>query len=113
MPQDSREIPHMNIDVPSDSQEALVPKNKIIDHIIKHLPADNVRYDIKHEEGSNMLKVLEEQREKEKDRLTELIFNTEKMLGRPNNKSEKAELKHIKNQAVQMFNNLGETYVEL
>ena len=60
-----------------------------------------------------MLKVLEDQHKKEKDRLIKLIFNTGKKLGRSNNKSEKAELKLIKNQDIQMFNNLGETYIEL
>ena len=60
-----------------------------------------------------MLKVLEDQHKKEKDRLIELIFNTGKKLSRSNNKSEKAELKLIKNQDIQMFNNLGETYIEL
>ena len=53
-------IPYINIYMLLDMKEVSVSKNKITDHIIENLPADNDRYYIKHEEGSNMFKVLED-----------------------------------------------------
>lgn len=53
-----------------------------------------------------MYKVLEDLQQKDKEKSFEKV-------GRSNNRSEKAELKHIKNQAIQMFNEFRETYVEL
>ena len=37
----------------------------------------------------------------------------QKKRSRLNNKSKKTEIKHIKNQAVQILNDLGETYAEM
>lgn len=56
------------------TEEASAGKNKMIDHIIKHLSIDNNRYYIEHEEGSNTFNVLQE----DKDGLFELILNTER-----------------------------------
>ena len=58
------EIPYINIDVPPDTKEASVCKNKIIYHIIKILQANNDGYYIEHKEGSNMYKVLEDLQQK-------------------------------------------------
>ena len=72
------EIPYINTDMPLDIKVALVRENKIIDHIIKNLLADNDKYYIKHEEESNTFKILEDSQQKDRDRLFELILNTEK-----------------------------------
>ena len=48
------EIPYINIHVPIDSTKR---KDKIMDHIIRSLLADNDRYYIKQEKGSNTFKI--------------------------------------------------------
>ena len=58
-----KEIPYINIDILVDSAES---ENKIMDHIIQSLPADNYRYYIEHEEGSNAFKIREDLLQKEK-----------------------------------------------
>ena len=98
--------------MPLVTKEASASAKKIIDHKIKNLPFDNKSYYIKHEEGSNTFKVLEDPQQKDKDGLFEIILNAEKR-SRLNNKSKKTELKHIKNQAVQILNDLGEAYAEM
>lgn len=61
----------------------------------------------------NTFTILEDPQQKDKDRLFELIFNTDKKLDKSNNKAEIAELKRVKNQSVKLLNNLGEKYVKL
>ena len=60
------------------TEEASAGKNKMIDHIIKHLSVDNNRCYIKHDEGSNTFNVLQDPQQKDKDGLFELILNTER-----------------------------------
>lgn len=60
----------------------------------------------------NTFTILEDPQQKDKDRLFELIFNTDKKLDKSNNKAEIAELKRVKNQSVKLLNNLGEKYVK-
>ena len=71
------EIPYINIDVPLDRKEVLACKNRITDHIIKNLPADNDRYYIEYKKGSNTL-ILEDLQQKDKDRLIELFLPRKK-----------------------------------
>ena len=73
-------------------------KDKLIDHIIKKIPADKDRYCIKHKKDTNIF-------QKDKDRLFKLSFNTEK-----SNNAEIAELKCMKNSAVKMLNDFGEIW---
>ena len=72
------EISYVNINVSVDTKEASGQKNKIIDHIIKNLSANNNRYYIKHKEVSYRFKIFEDPQQKDKDRLIELIFNMKK-----------------------------------
>lgn len=72
------EIPFINVDILLDTKESSAKENKIIDHIIRNLSADNNRYCIEHQEGLNTFKILENPQQKDKDRLFELILNTEK-----------------------------------
>ena len=72
------EIPYINIDVPLDTKEASMPKNKIIDHIVKNSSVDKDRYYIEHEKGSITFKILEDSQQEDKDRLIKLIFNMKK-----------------------------------
>lgn len=60
----------------------------------------------------NTFTILEDPQQKDKDRLFELILNTDKKLDKSNNKAEIAELKRVKNQSVKLLNNLGEKYVK-
>lgn len=86
-----KEIPYINIntDGPIDTTEN---ENKIMDLIIQNLTADNNRYCIKHEEGSNIFSIKEDPLRKEKD-LFQLILNTDKRISRSNNsKTNLAEL---------------------
>ena len=105
-----KEIPYVNTEVSFTSRDH---EDKIIDHIIKNLPADSRRYYIENEEDTNNFKILEDPQQKDKDRFFELIFDTEKNLDRLNNIAEIAELKRIRNQFVKILNNLGQTYVKL
>ena len=66
-----------------------VRENKIINHILTNLPADNDRYYLEHEEGSNAFKIPDYSQQKEKDRLFELILNMEKKMSRSGRKLEK------------------------
>lgn len=91
-----KEIPYINIntDAPIDTTEN---ENKIMDLIIQSLTADNNRYCIKHEEGSNTFSIKEDPLWKEKD-LFQLILNTDKRISRSNNsKTNLAELNLKKN----------------
>ena len=73
------EIPYINIDVPLDTKQASMPKNKIIDHIVKNSSVDKDRYYIEHEKGSITFKILlEGSQQEDKDRLIKLIFNMKK-----------------------------------
>ena len=66
-----------------------VRENKIINHILTNLPADNDRYYLEHEDGSKTFKIPDYSQQKEKDRLFELILNTEKKMSRSGRKLEK------------------------
>ena len=101
-----KEIPFIKTDVPIDLTES---QNKIMDHIIQSLPPDNGRHYIEHEEGSNIFKIREDPHQKDKDRLFELILISYKKLCRSKKKAERAELKRVKNQAIHMLEDLGET----
>ena len=70
-------IPYIEIDVLFEKKATMERKNGIIDHIIKNLLVDNDRYYIELEEGSQTFKILEEAKQKDKDRLIGLITNTE------------------------------------
>ena len=72
------EIPYINIDVPLDTKEASMPKNKMIDHIVENSPVDKDRYYIEHEKGSITFKILEDSQQEDKGRLIKLIFNMKK-----------------------------------
>lgn len=52
-----KEIPYINIDVLVESSES---ENKIMEHIIHWLLADNDRYYIEDEEGSNTFEMRED-----------------------------------------------------
>lgn len=87
-----KEIPYIKTEVPFTSRD---DEEKTIDHLIKNLPADSYIYHIEHGKGTNTFKILEDPKQKEKDRIFEIIFNTEKKLDRLNSKAKIADLKCI------------------
>ena len=91
-------------------KESLLCENKAINHKIKNIPADNDRYYIKMKKDVIHLQ-FQKICNKKKDRLFEVISNTDKKVSRTNSNSEKCEVKLIKIQAIQMLEYLGETYM--
>ena len=63
-------------------------------------------------ESSNKFEIREDIQWNDKDRLFELILNSDKKQLR-SNKTEQVECKRIKNQAIQMLEDLGESYLDL
>ena len=63
-------------------------------------------------ESSNKFEIRENTQWNDKDRLFELILNSDKKQLR-SNKTEQVEWKRIKNQAIQMLEDLGESYLDL
>ena len=92
-------------------KESLLCENKAINHKIKNIPADNDRYYIKMKKDVIHLQFQKICNKKKKDRLFELISNTDKKVSRTNSNSEKFEVKLIKIRAIQMLEYLGETYM--
>lgn len=105
-----KEIPYLNIDVPADSTES---KNKIMDNIIQSLPANNDRYYMEHEDGSNTSKIREDLLQNEKDDLFQLTLNADIKLHISKKKADQTKLKRIRNQATQMFEEVGESFADL
>lgn len=82
-------------------------------NIIQSLPANNDRYYIEHENGSNTSKIKEDLLQNEKDDLFQLTLNAGKKLDISKNKADQTKLKHIRNQATQMFEDVGESFADL
>ena len=61
------EVSFINTYILLDKKESLSSEKKN-GHIIRNLPADNNRYYIEHEEGSNTFKILEDPQIKEKNK---------------------------------------------
>lgn len=106
-----KEILYIEINVPFDKKVRKVRENRATDHIIKDVPAKNECCYIEHEEDSQTFKIL-----KDKDRVIELIINTEKKLIRSKMKFEKAKLRSIKRllkKAIKLLTDLWEEHIEL
>ena len=73
-----KEICYIEIDVRFYKKATKERENRIIDHIIKNLLASNDCYYIEHEQGLQTFTILEDPKQKDKDRLMKLITNTEK-----------------------------------
>lgn len=82
-------------------------------NIIQSLPANNDRYYIEHENGSNTSKIKEDLLQNEKDDLFQVTLNADKKLYISKNKADQTKLKHIRNQATQMFEDVGESFADL
>lgn len=82
-------------------------------NIIQSLPANNDRYYKEHENGSNTSKIKEDLLQNEKDDLFQLTLNAGKKLDISKNKADQTKLKHIRNQATQMFEDVGESFADL
>lgn len=82
-------------------------------NIIQSLPANNDRYYIEHENGSNTSKIKEDLLQNEKDDLFQVTLNADKKLDISKNKADQTKLKHIRNQATQMFEDVGESFADL
>lgn len=82
-------------------------------NIIQSLPANNDRYYIEHENGSNTSKIKEDLLQNEKDDLFQVTLNADKKLDISKNEADQTKLKHIRNQATQMFEDVGESFADL
>ena len=63
-------------------------------NIIQSLPANNDRYYIEHENGSNTSKIKEDLLQNEKDDLFQVTLNADKKLDISKNKADQTKLKH-------------------
>lgn len=104
LPNVVKEIAYIDIYVSFNKKATKERENRIIDHLIKNLPDNNDHYYIEHEESLQTFKVLEDPKQKDKDRLNELIINTEEKLSRSKKKSDKAELRPIIREAIKLLN---------
>ena len=79
-----------------------------MDRLIKSLPGTNDEFHIEHREVTSSFRIRKDPRQVKKEHLIELILKADKNLARTKNKVNIAEIKAIKNRAIEYLKKFGE-----